>query len=137
MRRTILAAVFLSLATAAPLLGQAESGHVYAIRYHQVHQGQDAAYNAVYAEVLRPVFDELVKRGVLVSYLDLTQISGTGETTHILITEASNWAALDRTQQDLDEASRALLGKPFAEVLGDLAKIRDYLRTEYYMSIVP
>ncbi len=137
MRRTILAAVFLSLATAAPLLGQAESGHVYAIRYHQVHQGQDAAYNAVYAEVLRPVFDELVKRGVLVSYLDLTQISGTGETTHMLITEASNWAALDGIPQKLDEASRAVLGKPFGEALGDLAKIRDYLRTEYYTSIVP
>ncbi len=73
MSRTTLAAVFLSLATAAPLLGQAQSGHVYAIRYHQVHQGQDAAYNAVYAEVVRPVLDELVKRGVIVSYLDLTQ----------------------------------------------------------------
>ncbi len=137
MRRIVLAAVFLSLATAAPLLGQAQSGHVYAIRYHQVHQGQDSAYNAVYAEVLRPVFDELVMRGVLVSYLDLTQISGTGETTHILINEYANWAALDGYPEKVDEASQAVLGKPFGEALGDLAKIRDYLRTERYRSIVP
>ena len=137
MRRTALAAVFLSLATAAPLIGQAQSGHVYAIRYHQVHQGQDAAYNAVYAEVVRPVHDELVKRGVLVSYLDLTQAGGAGRTTHIFITEYANWAALDGFPEKLDEASRAVHGKPFGEALGDLAKIRDYLRTEYYMSIVP
>ncbi len=83
------------------------------------------------------MFDELVKRGVIVSYVDLTQIGGAGKTTHIITTEYANWAALDGIQQELDEASRAVLGKPFGEALGDLAKIRDYLRTEYYMSIVP
>ena len=137
MRRIVLAAVSLSLATAAPLLGQAQSGHVYAIRYHQVHQGQDSAYNAVYAEVLRPVFDETVKRGVIVSYLDLTQAGGAGRTTHILITEYANWAGLDGAFEKLDEVSRAVLGKPFGETIADLPEIPDYLRTEYYMSIVP
>ena len=109
MRRIVLAAVFLSLATAAPLLGQAQSGHVYAIRYHQVHQGQNPAYNAIYAEDFRPVFDELVKRGVIVSYLDLTQSGGAGKTTHIVITEYAHWAALDGFQQELDEASQSVL----------------------------
>jgi hypothetical protein len=137
MRRIVLAVVFLSLATAAPLLGQAQSGHVYAIRYHQVHQGQDSAYNAVYADILRPVFDEAVRRGVIVSYLDLTQISGTGKTTHIIITEYSNWAALDEAFVKLDEASQAVFGRPLDEMLADLPEIRDYLLTEYYMSIVP
>ena len=137
MRRVVLAAVFLSLATAAPLLGQAQSGHVYTIRYHQVHQGQDSAYNAVYAESLRPVFDEAVRRGVIVSYLDLTQAGGAGRTTHILITEYANWAALDGAFEKLGEAAQAVLGKPFGEALADLPEIRDYLRTEYYTSIVP
>jgi len=122
---------------APPVLGQSQSGHVYTIRYHQVHQGQNQAYNTAYAEITRPLLDEVKKRGAIVSYLDLVQFSGAGKTSHLLIIEYPNWAALDAINQKLEEGSQAVWGKSFGEAVGNLPNIRDYLRTETYTSPVP
>lgn len=42
---TLSALAGILLFMALPVLGQSQSGHVYTIRYHQVHEGQEQAYN--------------------------------------------------------------------------------------------
>ena len=137
MHRVLISAIVLSLAPAVPLIAQAESGHVYGIRYHQVHQGQDQAYATAYEEIIRPVFNEAKERGVIVSYLDLVQAAGSGETTHLLITEYANWADVGEALQKLNEISQEVLGQSLNDAIAGLPEMRDYLRTEFYTSIVP
>ncbi|MEE8207212.1 MAG: hypothetical protein V3T82_09700, partial [Nitrospinaceae bacterium] len=81
--------------------------------------------------------DELKKREVIVSYLDLVQISGAGKTSHLLMVEYPNMAALDTINEKIAEASQKVLGKPFSEALVDFPKMRDYLRTEFYGAPIP
>ena len=137
MHRILISAIVLSLAPAVPLIAQAESGHVYGIRYHQLHQGQDQAYATAYEEIIRPVFNEAKERGVIVSYLDLVQAAGSGETTHLLITEYANWADVGEALQKLNEISQEVLGQSLNDAIAGLPEMRDYRRTEFYTSIVP
>ena len=137
MHRVLISAIVLSLAPAGPLIAQAQSGHVYGIRYHQVHQGQEQDYATAYEEIIRPVFNEAKERGVIVSYLDLLQAAGSGETTHLLITEYANWADVGEALQKLNEISQEVLGQSLNDALAGLPEMRDYLRTEFYTSIVP
>src|SRR5207247_4098810 len=77
------------LALAAPLVGQARPGHFYHVNYYQVRPGQEKAYDSALVNVVTPVFDELVKRKAVVSYLLLTKIAGSGENTHVVIVEVA------------------------------------------------
>jgi hypothetical protein len=137
MGRLVSIAVFLTVFAVVPLAAQATSGHVFGIRYHQVHQGQDQAYAEVYATVIRPVYDVAKERGLIVSYLDLLQNAGTGKTTHVLITEYSSWAAMETANQSFGEISREVLGRPLSEAVAEWAQFRDFLYQEYYTSVVP
>ena len=99
--------------------------------------GVNQAYAEVYATVIRPVFDVAKERGLIVSYLDLLQAAGTGKTTHVLITEYPNWAAIETANQSLDEISQEVLGRSLSEAVAEWAQFRDFLYQEYYTSIVP
>src|SRR5437773_5117037 len=77
------------LALTAPLVGQARHGHFYHVNYYQVRAGQEKAYDSALVDVVTPVFDELVKRKAVVSYLLLTKIAGSGENTHLVIVEVA------------------------------------------------
>src|SRR5439155_24566507 len=66
MRRAVPILVGL-LALAAPLVGQARSGHFYHVNYYQVRPGEEKAYDSALVNVVTPVFDELVKRKAMVS----------------------------------------------------------------------
>jgi len=125
------------LATAPPLFGQSKPGHVYHVFFGKALPGQLPAYNQVYADAVRPVFDELVRRKAIVSYLDLVQHAGAGDYSHINIVEFPNWAALGNFNAQLDEASRSVLGKPWPEVLATFTNLREFLRFEIYISPVP
>ncbi|PYP00877.1 MAG: hypothetical protein DMD61_02630 [Gemmatimonadetes bacterium] len=81
MRRAVPILVGL-LALAAPLVGQARSGHFYHVNYYQVRPGEEKAYDSALVNVVTPVFDELVKRKAMVSYLLLTKAAGSGEYTN-------------------------------------------------------
>ena len=74
---------------------------------------------------------------MIVSYLDLVQAAGSGETTHLLITEYANWADVGEALQKLNEISQEVLGQSLNDAIAGLPEMRDYLRTEFYTSIVP
>ncbi len=75
------------LALTAPLVGQARRGHVYHVNFYQVRPGEEKAYDSALVSVVTPVFDELVKRKAVVSYLLLTKTAGSGEYTNVVIVE--------------------------------------------------
>ncbi|PYP45154.1 MAG: hypothetical protein DMD42_06160, partial [Gemmatimonadetes bacterium] len=107
--------VLLALVTlAAPLAGQAPPGHVYWAGFYQALPGKAAAYNKALTDIADPVLDELVRRKLMVSHVQLAQYSGAGENTNLVILEFPNWAALDSYEAKLDEASQAVLHKPWS-----------------------
>src|SRR2546428_396803 len=71
------------LALAAPLLAQARPGHFYHVNYYQVRPGEEKAYDSALVSVVTPVFDELVKRKAVASYLLLTKTAGSGEDANV------------------------------------------------------
>src|SRR5207244_12565827 len=60
------------LTLAAPLVSQARHGHFYHVNYYQVRPGQEKAYDSARVDVVTPVFDGLVRRRAVVSYLSFT-----------------------------------------------------------------
>ena len=125
--------VLLALVTlAAPLAGQAPPGHVYWAGFYQALPGKAAAYNKALTDVADPVLDELVRRKLMVSHLQLAQYSGAGENTNLVILEFPNWAALDSYEAKLNEASQAVLHKPWSEAAAGFAELRRLLRIELY-----
>lgn len=114
---------------------QAEPGHAYTIRYHKVLPGKTAEYNAVYANVVRPVLDKLKADGDILSYLDLLEVYGDHDATHIIITEVENVAATEVVPMKLEAAAQELFGQSFQELLGDLTVLREYNGTELFRSI--
>src|SRR2546430_17096227 len=87
------------LALAAPLVGQARRGHVYHVNFYQVRPGEEKAYDSALVSVVAPVFDELVKRKAVVSYLLLNKTDGTGESTNVVIVEVAQTSAAEGTFQ--------------------------------------
>src|SRR5256886_6186205 len=95
-------------ALAPPLTAQATPGHVYWVGFFQALPGKAAAYNKALTDVADPVLDELVRRKLMVSHVQLAQYTGAGENTNLVILEFPNWAALDTYEAKLDEASQAV-----------------------------
>src|SRR2546427_12538230 len=60
-------------------------------------------------DVVTPVFDELVKRKAVVSYLLLTKIAGSGENTHVVIVRSEEHTSELQSQSNL--VCRLLLEK--------------------------
>lgn len=113
---------------------QSEPGHVYTVRSHTVHPGKEGEYNAFYRDVVRPVFDHMKANGDIVAYLDLVEVIGDRKGTHLLIIEYANYAAMDDAPAKLEAASQAVLNKSFGEAVADLPEIRDWIKTELFMS---
>lgn len=124
---------FLAVLTlAAPLAGQATPGHVYWVGFYQALPGKAAAYNKALTDVADPVLDELVRRKLMVSHVQLSQYSGAGENTNLVILEFPNWAALDTYEAKLNEASQAVLHKPWSEAAAGFPELRRLIRLEIY-----
>ena len=124
--------LFTILTLATPLGGQATPGHVYWVGFFQALPGKAAAYNKALSDVADPVLDELVRRKLMVSHVQLAQYTGAGENTNLVILEFPNWAALDTYETKLDEASRAVLHKPWSEATAGFAELRRLVRIEIY-----
>jgi hypothetical protein len=127
----LLAALALT-ALAPPLRAQATPGHVYWVGFFQALPGKAAAYNKALSDVADPVLDELVRRKLMVSHVQLAQYTGAGENTNLVILEFPNWAALDTYEAKLDEASQAVLHKRWSEATAGFAELRRLVRIEIY-----
>ena len=132
MLRLILLAGLLVLAMPPASAAQSTEGHVYTVAWYNAHTGQEAAYSQGYREWLRPVFNELVSQGAIVSYLDLAKNTGSANSTHMIIIEYPSWAAVGELTGKLDAASRSVLGRPFTEVVEQFDQMRDANGNEIY-----
>ncbi len=120
------------VALATPLAAQTAPSHVYWVGFYQALPGKAAAYNKALTDIADPVLDELVRRKLMVSHVQLAQYSGAGEHTNLVMLEFPNWAALDSYEAKLDEASRAVLHKPWSEATTGFAELRRLVRIEIY-----
>ncbi len=132
MLRIISLAGLLALVMPQVSAAQSTDGHVYSVAWYNAHTGQEAAYSQGYHEWLRPVFDELVKQGAIVSYLDLAKNTGSPSSTHMILVEYPNWAALGEFAAKLDAVSRDVLERPFSEVVDEFNQMRDRNGNEIY-----
>jgi hypothetical protein len=131
-RRPLLILVGL-LAFAAPLFGQAKPGHFYHINYYQVRPGQEKAYDSALVAVVTPVFDEMVRRKAVVSYLLLSKVAGSGEYTNMVIVEDATLSAAEGIfQRELDAASQALFHKSWNDATALFPDLRRFMHAELY-----
>ena len=120
------------LALAAPLVGQARRGHVYHVNFYQVRPGEEKAYDSALVSVVTPVFDELVERKAMVSYLLLTKAAGSGEYTNIAIVEVASPSSEGTFQQELDAASQAVFHKSWSDATVRFSELRRFVHAEQY-----
>jgi hypothetical protein len=120
------------LALAAPLGGQAKHGPFYHVNYYQVRVGEEKAYDSALANVVTPVFDEMVKRKAMLSYLLLTKTAGSGEYTNLTIVEVASPSSEGTFQQDLEAASQAVFHKSWSDATARLNELRRLVHTELY-----
>src|SRR4029077_7305788 len=120
------------LALATPLVGQAKHGPFYHFNYYQVKPGAKKAYNSILAHCVTPVFDEMVKRKAIVSYLLLTKSAGSGEYTHITIVEVASPSSEGGFQRELEGASQAVFHRSWSDATTRLNELRRFLHTELY-----
>ena len=120
------------LALAAPLGGQAKQGPFYHINYYQVRPGEETAYDSALVHVVTPVFDEMVKRKAMLSYLLLTKTAGSGEYTNLTIVEVASPSYEGTFQRDLEAASQAVFHKSWSDATARLNEIRRLVHTELY-----
>jgi hypothetical protein len=120
------------LALATPLVGQAKHGPFYHINYYQVRAGAEKAYDSVLVNVVTPVFDEMVKRKAMLSYLLLTKSAGSGEYTHLTIVEVASPSSEGGFQRELDAASQAVFHQSWSDATTRLNELRRLLHTELY-----
>lgn len=119
-------------ALAPPLGGQATKGPFYHINYYQVRPGDEKAYDSALVNVLTPVFDEMVKRKAMVSYLLLTKTAGSGEYTNLTIVEVTSPSSEGGFQRDLETASQAVFHKSWDDATVRLNALRRLMHTELY-----
>ena len=120
------------LALAAPLGGQATRGPFYHVNYYQVGPGKEKAYDSALTNVVTPVFDEMVKRKAMVSYLLLTKTAGSGEYTNLTIVEIASPSSEGGFQRDLDAASQAVFHKSWSDATARVNELRRLVHTELY-----
>jgi hypothetical protein len=125
--------VFVGLvALAPPLGGQTKRGPFYHVNYYQVRSGDEKAYDSSLVNVLTPVFDEMVKRKAMVSYLLLTKTAGSGEYTNLTIVEVASPSSEGGFQRDLETASRAVFHKSWNDATVRLNALRRLVHSELY-----
>ena len=137
MRRTLFSLILVSVLCVPQLIAQAESGHVWMVIHYKVFTGQEAAYTAAMAEHTHPALSRMVENGALVSYRDIQQNAGDGETSHMILFEFSNWAALDSFPTANAAAVQEVFGTTVEEYMANFTPHREVLRTEYWTASVP
>jgi hypothetical protein len=131
--RCLVPILFSLPALTAPLGGQARPGHFYHVNYYQVRPGEEKAYDSALVNVVTPVFDEMVKRKAVVSYLLLTKIAGSGEYTNIVMVEVATLSAAEGIfQRDIDAASQALFHKSWNDLTAQFPDLRRFVHAELY-----
>ena len=136
MLRIVMLVVSLALLAPKVALAQSEPGHVYQVLHWKAHTESQAAYSQAYWDIVRPVWTEAVRRGRLVSFLELSKNAGDNQdATHMILTEFEDWEAYANFGQALEEASQAVLGRPYAEVSAEeFEPLRDPVRSELYVT---
>jgi hypothetical protein len=134
LRRCTLPVLVGLLAFATPLVGQAKHGTFYHVNYYQVRPADEKAYDSALVNVVTPVFDEMVKRKAMVSYLLLTKTAGSGEYTNLTIVEVAAPSSEGTFQRDLDAASQAVFHKSWSDATAHLNELRRFVHTELYTS---
>lgn len=118
-------------ALATPLIGQGTRGHFYHVNSYQVLPGREQALDSALVHVVAPVFDEMVRRKAMVSYLLLTKVAGSGETTNLTIVEVAP-AAPGAFQQQLEAASQAVWHRSWDQATAAFPELRRFLHAEQY-----
>jgi hypothetical protein len=121
------------LALAAPLVSQGTRGHFYHVNYYQVQPGREKAYDSALAHVVSPVFDEMVHRKAVVSYLLLTKVAGSGDYTNLVIVEVAATAP-GTFQQQLELAAQATLHRSWDDATAVFPELRRFVHAEQYRS---
>jgi hypothetical protein len=129
--RCTLPILLVLLALATPLVGQAKRAF-YHVNYYQVRPGAEKAYDSLLVSVVTPVFDEMVKRKAMVSYLLLTKSAGSGEYTHLTIVEVASPSSEGGFQQELEAASQAVFHRSWSDATTRLNELRRFLHTELF-----
>ena len=137
MRRTLFSLILVSVLCVPQLIAQAESGHVWMVIHYKAFSGHEAEYTTAMAEHSQPMLNRLVENGALVSYLDIQQNAGDGETSNMLIFEFLNWTARDSFSAALVTAIQEVSGETYDEYTAHFAPHREVLRTEYWTASVP
>lgn len=120
------------LAFGTPLVGQAKHGPFYHVNYYQVRPGAEKAYDSALVNVVTPVFDEMVKRQAMVSYLLLTKSAGSGEYSNLTIVVVASPSSEGGFQRDLEAASQAVFHKSWSDATTRLNELRRLVHTELY-----
>ena len=117
-------------------IAQAEAGHVWSVNELRAHPGQEAAYVQAIQEFDVPIIEEVIRRGGAISQMLLVKQAGNmANGTHLLIIEYEDWDDYVNVDQALDEASRSLFGRPYAELAAEeYMPMRDVIRREIYVA---
>ena len=107
-------------ALATPLVGQAKPGPFYHVNYYQVRPGDEKAHDSALVNVLTPLFNEMVKRKAMVSYLLLTKTAGSREYTNLTIVEVASPSSEGGFQRNLEAASQALFRMSWSDATARL-----------------
>jgi hypothetical protein len=135
MRRVLIVFSFACIGIAAAACwAQSQSQHVFMVTAYRANPGQEAAYNQALNERARPVMDELVRRGVIESYLFLYQPEGTGENTHIVIIEFSSRAGIEALDAEEGRVAEEIFGQPYDEWVSVFPPLRERLWSQVYVS---
>ena len=116
MWRTLTLAGTLLLTASLAVSAQSTAGHIYQIIEWRALPGHADAYSQSYHDFLRPIWSEVVRRGGMVGYTDLTKQSGDTPGTHLLLVEWANQATFESWGEALDAASRSVTGRPWAQI---------------------
>jgi len=119
-------------ALATPLVGQTNPGPYYHVNYYQVRPGDEKAHDSALVNVLTPLFNEMVKRKAMVSYLLLSKAAGSGEYTNLTIVEVASPSSEGGFQRNLEAASQALFRKFWSDATARLNELRRLVHTELY-----
>jgi len=92
----------------SPPRSSVRRNRVPSINYHQVRPGDEKAHDSALVNVLTPLFNEMVKRKAMVSYLLLTKTAGSGEYANLTIVEVASPSSEGGFQRNLEAASQAL-----------------------------
>src|SRR3989442_13642545 len=98
-----LLAAFALIAPAPLLTAQAAPGHVYWVGFYQALPGKAPAYNKALTDIADPVLDELVRRKLMVSHVQLAQYTGAGGNPNFVVLVFPNWSALEPYQVKPEE----------------------------------